>query len=83
MPRAHCLGADTRCIRAPVVVGTIAPHRNAVQAQKEYSIMVDLKHPSVVEVLGYHETNDVVFLTIELCPAGELLDHIVGGVSYE
>ena len=46
------------------------------QLRIEIAIMADLDHPNILRLLEYFETDDEIYLILEICRGGELLDHL-------
>ena len=46
------------------------------QLRAEIAIMIELDHTNILKLIEYFETNDEVYLILELCRGGELLDHL-------
>lgn len=46
------------------------------QLQQEIRIMVQLDHPSILRLHEFYETRDVIYMVLELCQGGELLDRL-------
>eukprot|EP01035_Chromulina_nebulosa_P020856 gene20856-27032_t len=44
--------------------------------KKEMQIMADLDHPNILRLQEYFETRENIFLVLELCRGGELLDRL-------
>eukprot|EP01038_Epipyxis_sp_PR26KG_P008096 gene8096-10967_t len=46
------------------------------QLREEIQFMADLDHPNIIRLNEYFETNDCIYLIMELCKGGELLDRL-------
>lgn len=46
------------------------------QLKNEITIMAGLDHPQILRLLEYFETPEVIYLVLELCRGGELLDRL-------
>ena len=46
------------------------------QLRMEIAIMTDLDHPNILRLLEYFETDVEIFLILEICRGGELLDRL-------
>jgi calcium-dependent protein kinase len=53
----------------------IKPEKLA-QLKEEIRFMTDLDHPNILRIHEYFETRDVIYLVLELCKGGELLDRL-------
>ena len=45
--------------------------------REEVAIKNKFNHPNVVHLVEFYETTDYMFLILELCPGGELIDKII------
>ena len=46
-------------------------------ARDEIEIMMRVQHPNVIRLWDFYETDEGMFLVMDLCPGGELFDNIV------
>lgn len=49
-----------------------------VQLRAEIAIMTGLDHPNILRLLDYFETDSEIYLILELCKGGELLERLHG-----
>ena len=49
----------------------------------EIAIMTELDHPNILRLIEYFETDDEVYLILELCRGGELLDHLHRQINHQ
>jgi serine/threonine protein kinase len=47
-----------------------------LRLKEEIQFMADLDHPNILRLNEYFETNDVIYLVLDLCRGGELLDRL-------
>ena len=43
---------------------------------EEVEIMKEIDHPNIVKIYEYFETNDFIYIVMELITGGELFEHI-------
>lgn len=51
-------------------------HAQLEQLRVEIAVMTELDHPNILRLIEYFETDIEVYLVLELCHGGELLDHL-------
>lgn len=52
-------------------------------ARDEIDILLSMRHPNVIRLWDFYETDDGLFIVMDLCPGGELFDNIVRRVSFK
>eukprot|EP00968_Pinguiococcus_pyrenoidosus_P010192 scaffold803_cov310-Pinguiococcus_pyrenoidosus.AAC.105 len=53
----------------------------AVELQNEVRIMSELDHPNIIRLFEVYQSSDHLYLIMELCTGGELLDRCAAGVG--
>ena len=56
---------------------TSSSHLQKALARQEAAVVSEFNHPNVVRLFEFYETQDFMFLILELCPGGELFDKII------
>lgn len=52
-------------------------------ARDEIEIMMRVQHPNVIRLWDFYETDEGMFLVMDLCPGGELFDNIVKRTTFK
>lgn len=55
----------------------------ARQAKKEIEILLSVRHPNVIRLWDFYESEEGLFLVMDYCGGGELFDNIVSRVSFK